>query len=61
MADVHGKKTRSYKMSQIKGKNIKPEMPVRKITGCSAYEQWFFLIKKINLYQWVYPYTIAEK
>src|SRR6187402_1543314 len=30
MADVHDKKTRSYNMSQIKGKNTKPEMLVRK-------------------------------
>jgi DNA mismatch endonuclease (patch repair protein) len=30
MADVHSKETRSYNMSQIKGKNTKPEMLVRK-------------------------------
>lgn len=30
MADVHNKQTRSYNMSQIKGKNTKPEMLVRK-------------------------------
>ncbi|NQU86589.1 MAG: DNA mismatch endonuclease Vsr [Mariniphaga sp.] len=30
MADVHDKKTRSYNMSRIKGKNTKPEMLVRK-------------------------------
>lgn len=30
MADVHDKETRSYNMSQIKGKNTKPEMLVRK-------------------------------
>lgn len=30
MTDVHDKKTRSYNMSQIKGKNTKPEMLVRK-------------------------------
>lgn len=29
MADVHNKETRSYNMSQIKGKNTKPEMLVR--------------------------------
>lgn len=28
--DVHDKRTRSYNMSQIKGKNTKPEMLVRK-------------------------------
>lgn len=30
MADVHDIKTRSYNMSQIKGKNTKPEILVRK-------------------------------
>jgi DNA mismatch endonuclease (patch repair protein) len=30
MADVHDKKTRSYNMSQIKGRNTKPEIEVRK-------------------------------
>lgn len=30
MADVHDKATRSFNMSQIKGKNTKPEMIVRK-------------------------------
>jgi len=30
MADVHDKETRSYNMSQIKGKNTKPEILVRK-------------------------------
>ena len=30
MADVHNKETRSYNMSQIKGKNTKPELLVRK-------------------------------
>ena len=30
MVDVHDKATRSYNMSQIKGKNTKPEMLVRK-------------------------------
>jgi DNA mismatch endonuclease, patch repair protein len=29
MTDVHDKKTRSYNMSRIKGKNTKPEMLVR--------------------------------
>ena len=29
MADVHDKKTRSYNMSRIKGKNTKPEEIVR--------------------------------
>ncbi|MBI2966702.1 MAG: DNA mismatch endonuclease Vsr [Bacteroidetes bacterium] len=30
MADVHDRETRSYNMSQIKGKNTKPEILVRK-------------------------------
>ena len=30
MADVHSKETRSYNMSQIKGKDTKPEVIVRK-------------------------------
>jgi len=30
MSDVHSTKTRSYNMSQIKGKNTKPEILVRK-------------------------------
>ena len=30
MADVHDKQTRSYNMSQIKSKNTKPEMLIRK-------------------------------
>jgi len=30
MVDVHNKDTRSYNMSQIKGKNSKPELIVRK-------------------------------
>ena len=30
MADVHSKEVRSYNMSQIKGKNTKPELLVRK-------------------------------
>jgi G:T-mismatch repair DNA endonuclease (very short patch repair protein) len=34
MADVHDKLTRSFNMSQIKGKNTKPEMLVRKIFAC---------------------------
>ena len=37
MTDVHSKKVRSYNMSQIKGKNTKPEILVRKFLfaqGC---------------------------
>ena len=37
MADVHDKETRSYNMSQIKGKNTKPEMLVRKFLHAHGY------------------------
>ena len=37
MADVHDKKTRSYNMSQIKGKNTKPELLVRKFLFSHGY------------------------
>lgn len=37
MADVHDKKTRSYNMSQIKGKNTKPEMLVRKFLHANGF------------------------
>jgi len=37
MADVHSKETRSYNMSQIKGKNTKPEMLVRKFLHDHGY------------------------
>ena len=37
MADVHDKKTRSYNMSRIKGKNTKPEMLVRKFLFANGY------------------------
>ncbi|MEL4454840.1 DNA mismatch endonuclease Vsr [Lutimonas vermicola] len=30
MADVHNKETRSYNMNRIKGKDTKPEIPIRK-------------------------------
>lgn len=35
--DVHDKATRSYNMSQIKGKNTKPEMLVRKFLFSKGY------------------------
>jgi DNA mismatch endonuclease (patch repair protein) len=35
--DVHDKQTRSYNMSQIKGKNTKPEMLVRKFLFSKGY------------------------
>jgi len=37
MADVHDKKTRSYNMSMIKGKNTKPEIIVRKFLHANGY------------------------
>ena len=35
--DVHSRETRSYNMSQIKGKNTKPEMLVRKFLHAHGY------------------------
>jgi DNA mismatch endonuclease (patch repair protein) len=37
MADVHDKKTRSYNMSHIKGKDTKPEMLVRKFLHAQGF------------------------
>jgi DNA mismatch endonuclease, patch repair protein len=37
MADVHDKATRSYNMSQIKGKNTKPELLVRKFLHANGF------------------------
>ena len=37
MADVHSKEIRSYNMSQIKGKNTKPEMLVRKFLHTNGF------------------------
>jgi DNA mismatch endonuclease (patch repair protein) len=37
MADVHSKKTRSYNMSKIKGKNSKPEIIVRKFLHSKGF------------------------
>lgn len=37
MADVHNKRTRSYNMSQIKGKNTKPELLVRKFLYSNGF------------------------
>lgn len=37
MADVHDKKTRSYNMSQIKAKDTKPEIIVRKFLHRHGY------------------------
>jgi len=37
MADVHSKETRSYNMSQIKGRNTKPEMLVRKLLHAQGF------------------------
>lgn len=37
MEDVHDKATRSYNMSQIKGKNTKPEILVRKFLFANGF------------------------
>jgi DNA mismatch endonuclease (patch repair protein) len=37
MTDVHSKVVRSYNMSQIKGKNTKPEMVVRKFLFANGF------------------------
>lgn len=37
MTDVHDKKTRSYNMSQIKGKNTRPELLVRKFLFANGF------------------------
>lgn len=37
MSDVHSKKIRSYNMSQVKGKNTKPEMLVRKFLHANGF------------------------
>jgi len=37
MADVHDIKTRSYNMSQIKSRNTKPEMLVRKFLHANGF------------------------
>ena len=37
MADVHEPETRSYNMSQIKGKDTKPEMIVRKFLHSNGF------------------------
>ena len=37
MTDVHNKATRSFNMSQIKGKNTKPEMLVRKFLFANGF------------------------
>jgi len=37
MADVHNKQTRSYNMSQIKSKDTKPELLVRKFLHANGF------------------------
>ncbi|ALO14971.1 DNA mismatch endonuclease Vsr [Salinivirga cyanobacteriivorans] len=37
MVDVHDRKTRSYNMSRIIGKNTKPEILVRKFIHAHGY------------------------
>jgi DNA mismatch endonuclease, patch repair protein len=42
MADVHDKATRSFNMSQIKGKNTKPEMLVRRFLHAQGFRYKLF-------------------
>lgn len=37
MADIHSKKIRSYNMSQVKGKDTKPELVVRKFLFAKGF------------------------
>jgi len=49
MADVHDQQTRSYNMSQVKGKNTKPEMLVRKFLCANGYRRRYRLhVKKLT-------------
>ena len=45
MADIHDKKTRSYNMSQIKGKNTKPEILIRKFLFSKGFRYRLFVKK----------------
>ena len=45
MADVHSKKTRSYNMSQIKGKDTKPEILVRKFLYANGFRYRLYTTK----------------
>jgi len=40
MTDVHDKKTRSYNMSKIRGKDTKPEMIVRRFIAEEFYIEY---------------------
>lgn len=42
MADVHDKKTRSFNMSQIKSKDTKPELLVRKFLFANGFRYKFY-------------------
>jgi DNA mismatch endonuclease (patch repair protein) len=46
MSDVHDKKTRSFNMSMIKGKNTKPEMIVRRFLFAKGFR---FKVNDIKL------------
>jgi len=37
MADIHNRQTRSYNMSQVKGRDTKPEILVRKLLFASGF------------------------
>ena len=47
MADVHSKEVRSYNMSQIKGKNTKPEMLVRKFLYANGFRGYRIHVKDL--------------
>ena len=48
MADVHEPETRSYNMSQIKGKDTKPEMLVRKFLHANGF-RYRLHVKKLPI------------
>jgi len=51
MADVHDKATRSYNMSQIRSKNTKPEILVRKFLHAQGFR--YKLHEKSFLANWI--------
>lgn len=53
MADVHTKEQRSYNMSQIKGKDTKPEMLVRRFLHANGFD---FISNKRNSYKLIGNY-----
>jgi len=47
MADVHDKRTRSYNMSRIKGKDTKPEILVRKLLCSNGFRGYRIHVKDL--------------